>query len=411
MEAFWHLTGTHPYHKIPPGNGWAISPDFTLSETITKKKVFELFPPDRIKHYDREFRILSIYADGGQVTELTFKSADSDPRKFAGARLAFEWFDEPVRQAIWNECLGRRMRDRPLYIWLTMTPLPGLEDWITMDLEEPWENGDRTDVNFVYASIDDNPYVTDAQKAKQKLIYKDTEDYEGRIEGKSVSRLGRVYKFHRQLHVCKRMPIQPDWTIVNGLDPHQRVAFHFLWLAVAKDRKYIVGELRTMPDQGLPAIVEEVKRYEARYGLRPHYRVVDTIANTPEVASRTTISRELRRLGLSYRDADKSVELGHLLIQQSLAEQTRFDPILGRQEAYADLQVFDDCTQLIWEFEHAKWEEHKHREEKEVNEKIRKKKIHLLDVLRYILNSKPRYGMIRPVTSSIVQKLMSGVRR
>lgn len=409
MEAWWFLTGTHPYRKIKPGSGWAISPDFPTSNRVTQKKAFEMFGRDRIVHWDKEQRILSVRAIDDSIQTLQFKSAESGQLKFSGERVRFHWFDEPMPRPIYHECVARQMKNQPLDIFMTMTPLPGVEEWVVDELEEPWENGDKDDVIFIYASIDDNPFVDQATKDKQKKEFKDTEEYAGRIEGRSVARLGRMYKFDRPYHIMRRVHVDRSWTIIHGIDPHPRVPFHSLWVAVGPgELKYVVGELINSQGITIQNIVNEIKGYEARYNLTPHYRVIDTLAHTIEATSKTSIARELRRYGLATRPADKNFQLGHLLIEQELALHDVFDRITGINTPTANLKVFEDCREFIWEIEHARWEEYRRRDDNDPKPKPKEKRVHMLDVLRYILNSKPRSGMVRAPATSMYRRVSSG---
>jgi phage terminase large subunit-like protein len=187
-ECVWYALGTHPYKRIEtPNEGWVVSKDYNVQKESIQKCILELLPKSAIKGEPSHVKsgiIDTIYLKNGSI--ITFKSVDSGTSRFAGAAKRWISFDEEPPKEIWNECLARIGAGQGLDVWLAMTPIfedgRGRRIGMTWTYKDLYLKRDGVRIFAITASLDDNPYLTDEQKAEQKKKYFGTE-YDIRIKG------------------------------------------------------------------------------------------------------------------------------------------------------------------------------------------------------------------------------------
>lgn len=408
IEGCYFALGTHPYRQIDiPNEGWVISVDFPTSKGVAEKKIKEYMPIDHIKKWWEGDRILELK----NGSTIGFKSCDSGRTKFQGTRKRWLWFDEEPDKEVYEECMARQMANYPLDYWITMTPLQGLS-FTHDELYEEWEHqSERGQTIEVFtASIDDNIYLSDLVKANIKKMFSGTADEAARLYGKYTSKSGLLYKiWDRNKHLC--MPfythIRERWTIIRGIDPHPSIPIHILWMAVSpKNDLYIVKEL--ICPEGM--IIKDCAALiiKESLGMNIVYTLIDTSANAPEVTAGTTIADEFRKYGVPVRDADKDFDSGYNACVETLKGDEVIDKVTGENKIYYYFKVFDNCPEFIWEIEHAVWDEYMNPEKHDPKQQPRKKRIHLLDVWRYIMKSRPHYIYNKPSKDRRTHQPMTG---
>jgi len=408
METIWMATGEHPYREYDTGGElWAIAPSFPHSKEVMEPKLLEYLSQDRIKRIDRKLRVIHVYGVNGTEGRIGIKSQDQDLKEFAGPRKRGIWSDEPLRKSVYRECLARKMADEPLEFFSTFTPVPGLEDWIANEIEDIWTAGDLSDHEFFYVETKDNPYLSQAQQDEYYRDFAGTDQEASRLRGQPSQRRGLMYPtFDAKTHVVKPEPLTPEWAVFYALDPHHRTAYHHLYLGVHRSgRMAVIAEHISQPNSGYRQIVSELFRFERKRGLAPRWRVGDTHVNasTREADRVTSAAIELARCGLKLRPANKDFQAGHMLIQQAFVKQAWVE-IASRVTVEApSLVIWNTCPETIWQLERAAWGEYSPnlRDSLDPKEKPKKKRIHMLDLLRYLLIQKPAFASPQP--SSIYQ--------
>lgn len=407
MEVIWGATATHPYRRMTRGEDWwAISPSFENSVDVAQRKIFEYLPAGRIKHFNRELRVLQVYAEHGTVGSIGFKSGDQDPKKYAGSRKDGVWGDEPLPQPVYRECMARQRPDSPLRFICSFTPVPGMEDWIATDIEDPWAEGDEkfSDHEFWYLDMDDNPHTDEHTKKALRDAFEGTREADARLRGRSTARASLMYPtFKRGLHVVHPFRLDPEeWAIFHGIDPHPQVPIHHLYLGAHQSGHYaIVGEHISPKDGTYKTIADALFSYEkARFGalMVPRFRTMDTYANAPTIERnrRTSMQRELAAVGIKTRPAVKDFPTAHRIVEQLLYPRKFYDDTLKREIMEPLLTVFDDCLEAIWELEHNIWDEFQNPENQDPKGTPKKKRKHMMDCLRYIMILRPRFSLARP---------------
>jgi phage terminase large subunit-like protein len=153
----------------------------------TRKKLLSYLPQSEIKRieYIRGKIIKKIELKNG-VTIL-FKSYEQGRDKFQGAGVRLIWFDEEPPQDIWDECFVRVEAGQQLDVILTMTAIKGMT-WVYNRI---YLDTDNPDLFISTAGWDDNPFLTEKQKAQMSRGLT-PEAIQVRRDGKFVKRVGLV---------------------------------------------------------------------------------------------------------------------------------------------------------------------------------------------------------------------------
>lgn len=215
QEVARYGTNDHEYRDIgEPVEIWCACPSFDAQEETTQKKLLTYLPTDAIKHIDylRSKIIKKMVLKNGTI--ISFKSYEQGREKFQGAGKRLIWFDEEPPRDIWEECFVRVEAGQQLDVILTMTAVKGMTwvyDRIYLDTANP-------DLFISSAGWDDNPYLTESQKAQmarglspQALLV--------RREGKFVKRVGLVCNWwDRTKHLRHYETLNRSWTWYEVLD-------------------------------------------------------------------------------------------------------------------------------------------------------------------------------------------------
>lgn len=135
-EAWWAMTGTHPFQPAPPALlGWIVLPDLQGDWPKVSSKLHALQPPGILAprcHYDG----VRGYMSGGQrCIELVNgavcypKSGTQDALALEGATIDWCWVDEPPKRTHWLT-LSQRTAVKDGKIWLTFTPIGRPVGWL-----------------------------------------------------------------------------------------------------------------------------------------------------------------------------------------------------------------------------------------------------------------------------------------
>ena len=232
MEVARYLLGEHSTRSVvPPVEVWCACPSFELQEETTQKKLLRYIPEHRIaKKFKLRGNILkSIVIDNGSV--LTFKSYEQGREKFQGVGKRIIWFDEEPPHDIWEECSVREEAGEALDIILTMTPVKG----ITWVYDEVYLATDNKDIFVSKAGWEDNPWLTEDQKARMSRN-KTEEVLKVRRSGEFVRRVGLVCNWwDRTVHIKHYDELDKSWTWFEVMDGGYSDPLAYLLIGVDHD--------------------------------------------------------------------------------------------------------------------------------------------------------------------------------
>ncbi len=199
--------GEHEW--IQPGEIWSFCPSFDEQKGTTQKKLLRYLPEHKI--LDRTWlrkgilKELTIDAGNGRISKIEFKSYEQGRDKAQGAGKVLIWFDEEPPKEIWDECFVREEAGSRLFILLTMTAIKGMT-WVYNDI---YLNTSNPDIFVSEAGWDDNPWLTEEQKARMARGLT-PQTLKVRREGKFVKQVGLVAPwFDRAVHLVdiKELPL------------------------------------------------------------------------------------------------------------------------------------------------------------------------------------------------------------
>jgi phage terminase large subunit-like protein len=394
-EATWYATGTHPYKNVPiPNYGRICCTDFTNGiEKVIIPQMRQLIPKALIDRYMTESRTL--YLKNGSTIE--FMSYDQDVEKFASASRHWIWFDEEPPQDIYREC-QMRLLDTKGDCWFTLTPTNGMT-WIYTDIYE--KGGIDPGIQLFQFDTRQNPYI-DAEVLKELAVGFSEAEIDMRFGGKFVSLSGLIYKeFVKERHIIKRIDIAQHWPKICAIDPHPRNPSVVVYMAVAPAHEFIAKlklaginitwdipyheDIYTIYDEIYPGmdkkpLISEICSMMRAKEKNDHirYRLIDSMANTPDPIIGRTIRQEFETHGIRTVLAEKNVANRIFKVREKLQRNS--------------LYVISDLHNTIWEFLHYVWDDYKiGRDYKDPKEKPRKKRDHAMDCVGYMCSSCPKF--------------------
>lgn len=180
----YEVIGWSPYREVkPPKYGqklcWVFSPNF---ETQKSSSQIHLFSLDVATDIGLLPSLTTIEKHGGKVrwrtqgvlneiimpgghTKIEFKSEEMAVKNLQASGVDYNWFDEvPVKEDMWDEVTARLIRKDGK---LTMTfIIPGdqvANHWLINNIYTPYKNGDKTDCDFFFLTIQNNKALTDTE--------------------------------------------------------------------------------------------------------------------------------------------------------------------------------------------------------------------------------------------------------
>lgn len=294
-----------------------------------------------------------VLLDNGTI--LTFKSYEQGASKWQGTGKRLIWFDEEPPRDIYEEASVRMEAGIPLDTILTMTPVNGMT-WV---YDEIYLNTDNPNIFVSTADWDDNPWLTDEQKA---LVARNLTEaaLKVRREGKFMRRVGLVCNWwDRGVHVMEDMKVDPTWRVFRIVDfGWSSSKTCVLWIGVdSEDNTYIFDGIyqNQLPDEQL---ADEILLREAKMG-----GIIRGIAdNQPERIE------ALSRKGVYCEPVEKktSGENWDELRTEAMAVLGKVDPETDKSKLFVSpsLTIFDEELQrevnwFVREIESLRWKEKK----------------------------------------------------
>lgn len=353
METAYYLLGRHPYRQIENNiEVWCACPSFELQEETTQKKLLRYIPEDQIASADKiRGNILKniVLKNGNRVT---FKSYEQGREKFQGAGKRLIWFDEEPPSDIWEECYVRQEAGQKLDIILTMTPVNGMT-WV---YDTIYLNTSNKDIFISEASWDDNPYLSEEQKAIMARGIKTEEALAVRKEGRFISRVGLVCGwFRREKHLREYTEYPRDWAYYEGVDGGWSDPLG--WLLFGVDP---LGDVHVMDGfRKKELMTDEIieRRNKRTMGIVVRSGVSDN--DNPRLIE------ELRKGGMNLQPVEKKANESASW-DEARAERMANYGTIQKGTGLPRLYINKDLDWLVQEIENLKWLEVKRKEGQEI---------------------------------------------
>lgn len=231
-----------------------------------------------------------------------------------------------------------------------------------------------SNIHYEVATIWDNPYLNrDEIKLIEQTMHPD--EKEVRLEGRFIPKSGLIYKDFSDKHIIPWFKIPDDWTIVLGIDPHDRTPHAIVFCAINKDGDvFVFDEIyeHCLLEDLAKTITNKLKLLNRRgeEKPRPAYSVIDTSAKTQEMITGRSYKEELgAKYGLFCIDAHKNINAGISKVRE----------YLNYNNKAPNLFVMEHCRHMIREFRHYIWDDFNKKDRLNPKETPLKKDDHLLD--------------------------------
>jgi hypothetical protein len=172
---------------------------------------------------------------------ILFKTHEQDVTAFAGPRLFAIFSDEPMKEAIFHECLLRLTGiNNANKMFLFFTPVTNRASYL-LDYDESRKDEGFNDVCWMKGSIYDNPHATQKQlNAIERLVAINPAEKNARLYGEFAQLSGRIFTtFSRSEHVFNELPYNL-YKYYISFDPHEMKSLFGLLIAVNPDRQFFV---------------------------------------------------------------------------------------------------------------------------------------------------------------------------
>lgn len=365
--AIKYALGRLPGQKhIPPVIIWIVCPDFTNHvEGVLIPTFYEWCPPEAIKEFKKS-PPTAIFHNGSKIF---FKSSDSGPARHAGAKIHLLVVDEEIDGDVVEECQARLI-DYAGIMRVTVTPVTGVQ-WLKDLCKKPTTKEIRV-------SMFDNPHINQ-EKAQEYIDGLPAHMRKTRELGDFLALSGLVFPevidpiYWVKPHEYK---VDRDANVIFCLDPGYGVTA-CLWVALYPDDSVIVFDeyyqKNLFPDTNAPKILKK----ELHFSARITKRWIDP-ASKQHTTNPNSAREQYRQHGITCHYAQNDVDAGLAEVRNYLNPD-----ILGHPR----VKFYDTLVNLKEEFANYIYEP----PGKSDRIKPRKKHDHLIDCLRYILFSKPRY--------------------
>jgi hypothetical protein len=358
---------------------WIVSPTYRQAKQIHWRELKKEVPKEWIEKLNEVE--LSMTLKNGSIIEL--KGAEN-PDALRGIKLKGLVVDEiaTIRNWEWlyKEVLRPTLTDYAAPAMFISTP-KGFNHFYELYLEGTKDNDNIK--SWTFTSYD-NPFIpkTEIDQA-QKELSEETFGQEYLAQFKSY--VGLVYKaFEREIHVVNQFEIPEFWNIYRAMDFGSTNPTACLWIAVDKDDNWFV--IDEYYDVGQTIEHHASSILSNKYSIRG-------VSNTWGDPSGAQWIKEFSERGLYITPANKEigttysrwVQYGIDRIQEKLKIRFgHFVNVLAKKDVPA-LFVFDNCINLIREFEAYRWREKANTQAQDLNEPDVPEKAndHALDALRY----------------------------
>ena len=355
-----------------------VSETYQDSVNILQTKVWSLLPKTGMK-YCRWNAVTGftnmkiIFPNGSFIRFMTY----------AQGREAFQGDDvdgiandeEPPYDVYKEERM--RLMDRDGELIFSMTSLRGMTD-LLLELYEGADHiktqyaplideevpriAEKNGVKFYFLWTTENTYIKQ-ERVLQEALFLTRQEKKSRLYGIPAGVASRIYpSYSTDVHEIRWADI-PDRqvTLYHVIDPHDRKPWAMQWWIVhITGKKYCVWEYPyqknfneiDFDDKTYEDYAEVIAETESGlldvFGRRVHRRTIDpnfgnstiTKAIRSQGHSKTTVKREMAKLGYKFHDVNDDLQSGHIAVQKALHWAERNGEIVIQPEIY----VAEHCT-------------------------------------------------------------------
>lgn len=409
VEAVYLLRGNHPYKPNRPNtSGWAVSLSSQVSRDVAQKKILEYLPKRYIADVVMSSGSKDNYSEGvidymliknvfGGLSRLGFRSCDQGREKFQGTSLDFVWIDEEPPKDIYDEC-RMRLLDKKGDIWVTMTPLKGL-NWV-YDLIYKNQKNDP-DLWHIHMEWADNPFL-ETQEIERMTKLLDSDELDSRRYGKFSGLGGLIYKeFDTSVHIIQPFCVPQEWYDNISIDPGLNNPLSAHWYAVDYDGNVYVLAEHYMAGKDVKYHADRIKQISSSLNWftdkSGHISaLIDSSAAAKTLAGTKSVSE------LFY---DEGINVNHKVNKDVFSGISRVKYYLKGENGKPRLYIFSHCINMIKEFMSYRWD---------AGDMPKKELDHALDELRYYIMSRPEPPEIKTIKSIITrdkERLIKKLRR
>ncbi len=382
---------------------WSSAPDYPNIWDVTHRKYFNKMIQGLVaaqtpiwRAAERRFTWIQISkGPSGRIyewpCEVRAKSYESGAEKFQSAGVVGVLFDEEPPYDIYDEATTRFDSDWDLWISGTMTPVNGMT-WVYDQIYLPWESdtGDDTREVFKGSMLDNLDNLPKKLVDRRLRMYPEgTDEYAIRIRGDFIRRSGLIYPtFDRGVHVIDDFdPLDGthgSFTLYRAIDPGWNNPTACLWAAVNDGGEVFIYREYSERDRALQDhanVIRGMSPMDEKY----RFSVVDPAAKQTDPVTGQSMLDYLCTMGIPVIPGDNAVQRGISTVQDYL----RTDETTERPRLF----ICRSCRHTVKEFMTYSWTAQTARKRDTANPKEipQKKDDHLMDALRYLLTSNPRY--------------------
>lgn len=381
--------------SAPNGRGLIARQTLVDLKATTLKTFWEVIDPRLIRKWNKSENLLTLI----NGHEIYFWGLD-DIEKLKSLEIGWFWFDEvdEIAQETFSIAKGRlRHKAQPKRVGYITSNSEG-KNWTYKEFvlgKGLARESDKRKYWTVKAPSNEN---TNLPEDYLDVLNSYTGDlYERYVNASWNVFEGQVFPdFNQAIHTVMPFAIPEDWKRIRGIDHGERNPTACLWGAINKSGDiFIYREYSKNSEGGVYVENHAQNIHKLGEGEEIDYTLID-----PSTKSVRGISG--RKVDVEYREAFEKLERGFRLkyanndVNAGLArvhrylkvDPQRFHPITKRQGA-PRIFVFNNCTTLLEEIENYKWAKISQTSEDDPQEKVRKKDDHCVDVLRYIIMSRP----------------------
>lgn len=393
-ECVYWLRKEHPFREIPVSpyeatRGRINTVDFINGTDKILLPLFkQLLPPSSLRNgswedsYHRASHVLTLAND----SFLEFLSYESDLDKFAGTSRHFIAYDEEPPEVIYTENLARLV-DTGGHQWFSMTPVEGMS-WVYDKIYMPGKGG-NPDYHITEISMDENPYLNEAEIKRFLDNIDDDNEREARGSGKFIEMGGLIYKKFDPTpggpYVIDRENLRFPKSVPVGvsLDHGYNNPTAVLWHALLPEGKIVTFHEHYLSGETVAGHARAIHDFNRSNKIEPTIWIADpSIRNTDPITG-TSIQQEYLKYGIPFQLANNDVRAGIERVNSYLKGRAGGEPMW---------KVTKDCKFLIKEMPRYKWKTYTSKKlNSQYNnwEEPHKLNDHACDSLRYFLMSRP----------------------
>jgi len=372
-----------------PGTYWIVAPTYGQGKEIHWKQGLLSEIPKYVIRTKNEQELEMVLVNGSRIA---IRSAEN-PDRLRGVKLNALVVDEiaSIRnwRWLWEEVLRATLTDYESPALFISTPA-GYNHFFEL-YQRGIKGSDKYNEDyesFRFTSYD-NPNVPSKEidKAKESLT-EDTFLQEYMAEFKTFT--GLVYKeFQREVHVVKPFKIPRTWRVFRGMDFGSNNPTVCLWVAFDEDdNAWIIDEHYEQ--------AETIDFHAGQINAKTNYPIAGTYGDP----TGTQWLREFAKRGVHISKANKEtgttrqhwVLYGINIIKEKLkVKPGHFVDNIPMENATGmpSMFIFNNCKNLIHEFESYRWREKLPNAPQDLNEPDTPEKAndHAMDALRYVICS------------------------